>query len=221
MTKLSGPMLPPRSGGLPQQAVVLLHGYGSDGNDLIGLAPQWQDVLPDAVFIAPNGPDACKQFAAGYQWFDVSFDADRLAKRQMGVVGAAPVLVEFLGDLWSQTGIAPAQTLLVGFSQGAMMALHVGLSLPKAQQLMGIIGFSGAFLPPDGFGQDALARPPVCLVHGDSDGVVDPAHSAEADAALRAAGVDVHYHVSPGVGHGIAPDGLAYATAFIAGLPQK
>ena len=219
MTKLSGPMLPPRSGGLPQQAVVLLHGYGSDGSDLIGLAPHWQDVLPDAVFISPNGPDACKQFAAGYQWFDVSFDEDRLARRQTGVVGAAPVLVEFLDDLWAQTGIAPAQTLLVGFSQGAMMALHVGLSLP--QPLMGIIGFSGAFLPPEGFGEGQFAKPPVCLVHGDSDTVVDPAHSAEADAALRAAGVDVRYHVSPGVGHGIAPDGLGYATDFIAGLMQK
>ena len=212
-------MLPPASGGLPKQAVVLLHGYGSDGNDLIGLAPQWQAILPDAVFISPNGPDACRQFGAGFQWFDVSFDGDRLAKRQEGVVAARPVLVEFLQDLWSQSGITPENTILAGFSQGAMMALHVGLSLE--QPLMGIIGFSGALLPPDGFGSALLAKSPVCLIHGDMDEVVDPEHSADADVALRLAGYDVSYHVSEGVGHGIAADGLDFAAAFIARVAHK
>lgn len=212
-------MLPPASGGLPQQAVVLLHGYGSDGNDLIGLAPHWQGVLPDAVFIAPNGPDQCRQLAAGFQWFDVSFEGDRLASRQTGVLQARPVLSEFLDDLWSQTGIAPENTILAGFSQGAMMALHVGLSLERP--LMGIIAFSGAFLPPEGFGTAPLAKSPVCLVHGDMDQVVDAGLSAEADEALRGAGYDVAYHVSHGVGHGIAPDGLAFATAFIERVAAK
>jgi phospholipase/carboxylesterase len=219
VTKLSGPMLPPASGKAPQQAVVLLHGYGSDGQDLIGLAPHWQGVLPDAVFISPNAPEQCRQLASGFQWFDISFDADRLAKRQEGVIQARPVLVEFLDDLWAQSGIAPEHTILVGFSQGAMMALHVGLSLDKP--LMGIIAFSGAFLPPEGFGATTLARTPVCLIHGDMDEVVDPEHSADADVALRLAGYEVSYHVSEGVGHGIAPDGLEFATAFIARVAAK
>ena len=219
MTKLSGPMLPPASGGDPKQVVVLLHGYGSDGADLIGLAPYWQNVLPDALFVSPNAPEQCRQLASGFQWFDVSFEGDRLASRQMGVVNARPVLVDFLNDLWTQTGIGPEQTILAGFSQGAMMALHVGLSLP--QRLMGIIAFSGAFLPPEGFGTDALARPPVCLVHGDKDEVVDPELSADAEVALRLAGFDVSYHVSEDVGHGIAPDGLAFATEFIARIAAK
>ena len=214
MTKLSGPMLPPASGGAPKQAVVLLHGYGSDGNDLIGLAPHWQGVLPDAVFVSPNAPVQCRQLASGFQWFDVSFDGDRLARRQEGVVEARPVLVEFLEDLWRQSGIGPENTILAGFSQGAMMALHTGLSLERP--LMGIIAFSGAFLPPEGFGTRMDdARTPVCLVHGDMDDVVDPEHSADADVALRLAGYAVSYHVSPGVAHGIAPDGLAFATEFI------
>jgi phospholipase/carboxylesterase len=212
--KLSGPMLPPASGGLPKQAVVLLHGYGSDGNDLIGLAPHWQGLLPDAVFISPNAPEPCRQLAFGFQWFDIAFEGDRLASRQLGVAQARPVLVDFLEDLWGQTGILPENTLLAGFSQGAMMALHVGLSLDRP--LMGIIAFSGAFVPPEGFGGEALAKSPVCLVHGDSDDVVDPELSADADVALRLAGYDVSYHVSPGVGHGIAQDGLAFATDFIA-----
>jgi phospholipase/carboxylesterase len=219
VTKLSGPMLPPASGGTPKQAVVLLHGYGSDGNDLIGLAPHWQCILPDAVFISPNAPQACRQFGFGFQWFDVSFDGDRLARRQEGVVQARPILLEFLEDLWSQSGIAPENTILAGFSQGAMMALHTGLSLE--QPLMGIIAFSGAFLPPDGFGSATLAKTPVCLVHGDVDDVVNPEHSADADVALRLAGYDVSYHVSPGVGHGIAPDGLAFASQFIARVATK
>jgi phospholipase/carboxylesterase len=219
VTKLSGPMLPPASGQTPKQAVVLLHGYGSDGNDLIGLAPHWQGLLPDALFVSPNGPDQCRQLASGFQWFDVSFEGDRLARRQVGVMQARPVLVEFLEDLWSQTGIAPQDTILAGFSQGAMMALHVGLSLETP--LMGIIGFSGAFLPPEGFGTAPLAQSPVCLIHGDLDTVVEPQHSADADAVLRQAGYDVRYHVSRGVAHGIAPDGLAFASDFIAQISAK
>lgn len=219
MTKLSGPMLPPASGGLPRQAVVLLHGYGSDGNDLIGLAPHWQSVLPDAVFISPNAPEQCRMLPSGFQWFDVSFDGDRLARRQEGVARARPVLVEFLEDLWRQSDILPENTILVGFSQGAMMALHAGLSLDRP--LMGIVAFSGAFLPPDEFGTRPYAKSPVCLVHGDMDEVVDPEHSADADVALRLAGYDVAYHVSAGVGHGIAPDGLAFATTFIARVSEK
>lgn len=212
-------MLPPRSGAVPKQAVVLLHGYGSDGADLIGLAPAWQDVLPDAVFIAPNAPSPTRMVSSGYQWFDIDFEGDRLASRQTGVIKARPVVTEFLEDLWTQTGITPAQTILCGFSQGAMMALHVGLSLGRP--LLGVVAFAGAFLPPEGFGTDALAKPPVCLVHGDQDQVVAPEHSAEADTLLRAAGYDVRYHVSKGVGHGVSPDGLAFATAFVRQIVNK
>lgn len=219
MTKLSGPMLAPAHGGAPDSAVVLLHGYGSDGNDLIGLAPHWQGLLPGALFVSPNAPMGTPM--GGYQWFPIDWAGDRLASRQTGVVSARPVLEGFLDDLWTQTGIAPERTLLAGFSQGAMMALHVGTSLPAHQTLMGVIGFSGAFLPPDGLGSADLAQPPICLVHGDIDDVVDPNLSAEANTALAEAGFDVAYHVSRGVGHGIAPDGLAFATDFIARVSKK
>ena len=219
MTKLSGPMLLPASGTPPKQAVVLLHGYGSDGNDLIGLASHWRDMLPDALFVAPNGPAPCDGFGEGYQWFEIDFAGDRLASRQTGVLKARPILEQFLGDMWSQTGIQPEDTLLVGFSQGAMMALHVGLSLPRS--LMGIVAFAGALLPPEGFGTASFGQPPICLVHGDADSVVDPERSADAAQALEAAGYDVAYHVSPGAAHTIAPDGLAFASAFIARVAKK
>lgn len=219
MTKLSGPMLLPASGASPRQAVVLLHGYGSDGNDLIGLASHWRDALPDALFVAPNGPARCEGFGEGYQWFEIDFAGDRLASRQTGVLLARPILEQFLNDMWAQTGILPQDTLLVGFSQGAMMALHVGLSLQHT--LMGIVAFAGALLPPEGFGTTDFGQPPVCLVHGDVDTVVDPDRSADAALVLRDAGYDVAYHVSPGAGHTIAADGLEFASAFIARVAAK
>lgn len=219
MTKLSGPMLLPISGAPAKQAVVLLHGYGSDGNDLIGLAPHLQSILPDALFVAPNGPAQCDGFAGGYQWFEIDFAGDRLASRQTGVIKARPILEQFLKDMWAQTGILPENTILAGFSQGAMMSLHVGLGLETP--LMGIIAFSGAFLPPANFADPAHPKTPVCLVHGDMDDVVSPELSAEANEALVKAGYDVSYHVSRGTSHGIAPDGLEFATKFIANISRK
>ena len=214
--KLSGPMLAPKSGAAPKQLVVLLHGYGSDGQDLIGLAPAWQGVLPDALFVSPNAHEGVPGYPAGYQWFAPAMADDRLASRQLGVTLAAPVLLGFLADLWAQTGLSARDTILAGFSQGAMMALHVGLSLPD--RLMGIIAFSGSFLPPANFGAADLSKPPICIVHGDMDQMVDPALSDAANATLVAAGYDVRYHVSRGVGHGISPDGMAFATDFIASV---
>ena len=214
MTTLSGPMLAPASGGEPRQVVVLLHGYGSDGSDLIALASHWQGLLPDALFVSPNGPEVSRDNPAGYQWF--ALDLDRAESRTVGLPLARPVVVDFLKALWAQTGLTARETLLVGFSQGAMMALHVGTSLDEP--LMGIIAFSGAFVPPEGFLDGTRARPPVCIVHGDRDPVVDPALSEQAAEVLRKAGFEVNYHVDHGVGHGISPDGLAFASAFIAGV---
>ena len=214
MTKLSGPMLPPRSGGEPRQVVVLLHGYGSDGSDLIALASHWQDLLPDALFVSPNGPDATRENPLGYQWF--ALDIERAASRLTNLPGAVPVVVEFLEALWAQTGLSAADTVLVGFSQGAMMALHVGLSLKEPP--MGIIAFSGALVEPEGLADRQGAKPPVCLVHGALDGVVEPRYSAEAAEKLTALGYLVSHHVSKGVGHSIGPDGLGFASAFLGGL---
>jgi phospholipase/carboxylesterase len=214
MTTLSGPMLEPQSGEAPKQLVVLLHGYGSDGSDLISLAEHWQDLLPDALFVSPNAHEPSDGNPAGFQWFKL--DVDRIVGRIEGAELARPVVVEYLKALWKQTGLSAKDTILAGFSQGAMMALYVGTSLEEP--LWGIISFSGAFVPPEGFADGNKARPPVCLVHGDLDAVVDPKLSAEAADILRKQHYEVNYHVSHGVGHGISPDGLAFASAFIAGL---
>jgi phospholipase/carboxylesterase len=203
-------MMPSQSGSA-RQLMVLLHGYGADGQDLISLGYQWRELWPDMLFVAPNAPEACEQNPAGYQWFPLQ--TDRTIGRIAGVGNARPVLVNFLIDLWAQTAVSPANTILAGFSQGAMMALHVGTSLD--QELAAIVAFSGAFVPAEGFGSGIFARPPVALIHGDMDGTVDPDLSRQASTALAADGFDVTLHLSPGAGHGIAPDGLDFATSFL------
>ncbi|MGV3491636.1 MAG: alpha/beta hydrolase [Devosia sp.] len=209
MAKLSGPMLPPRSGGAPKQIVALLHGYGADGSDLIGLGSHWGQVLPDALFVAPNAPTPCAGNPFGFEWFPLA--VDRAAGRVEGARNAAPVIVEFLADLWAQTGLTAADTFLTGFSQGAMMSLHVGTALP--QPVAGIVAFSGAFIPADAFPQ--AEKPPIALIHGELDQVLEADLSRQAATALAAAGYDTRLHISPGTAHGIAPDGLDFATAFL------
>jgi phospholipase/carboxylesterase len=209
--KLSGPMLPPRSGNPPGQLVVLLHGYGADGNDLIDLGRRWQQALPEALFVAPNAPDPCGENPFGFQWFPL--DLNRTISRVTGAPQAREAIANFLAELWAQTGLSAGDTFLVGFSQGAMMALHVGLSLDQAP--LGIVSFSGALIPPDGFEGGLPTKPPVCLIHGELDQVVDPELSRKASLMLQIQGYDVRYHLSPGVGHGISPDGLDFATSFI------
>ena len=212
IVKLSGPLLPPRSGRPPKQVMVLLHGYGADGADLIGLGAEWGELWPDMLFVSPNAPDACERSAGGYQWFPLS--GAPIARRVEGAASARPVLVSFLMDLWAQTGLTAAETILCGFSQGAMMALHVGTSLD--QPLLAIVAFSGALIPAERFLEGRFAKPPVALIHGEVDQVVDPDLSRESAQILADAGFEARLHISPGIGHGIAPDGLQFATDFLA-----
>ncbi len=188
---------------------MILHGYGADGEDLIGLGQHWAAMMPEALFYAPNAPTRCAQNPFGYEWFPIAFDAmaESVAR---GVPIAREAVVAELGEVWSRTGLGPAETLLAGFSQGAMLALHTGLAL--GAPVMGIVSFSGALVPPPGLGN---VKPPVCLIHGDLDQVVDPRLTADAAERLRTGGFDVRVHVSRGMAHGIAPDGLDFATGFM------
>lgn len=216
---LNGPMIEPKSGEV-RQLVVLLHGYGSDGNDLIGLAPFWRDHMPDALFIAPNAPERCDINPAGFQWFPL--DVDKELSRLEGAPGARAALDLFLETLWKETGLGPAQTILLGFSQGAMMALDVGLRLKT--QPIAILSFSGALIGPDDIAREIGSRPPVCLVHGGADPVVPVVSSEMAAEQLQNLGVRVAKQIEPGVGHTITPEGLGFALAFlreaVQGVPE-
>ncbi len=215
-TRLSGPVLAPATG-KARRMMVLLHGYGSDGNDLIGLARYWQPSLPDTLFVAPNGPEKCPINPAGYQWFDL--DLNREISRLNGSKKVRPVLEEFLSGLWEQTGFGPGQTFLAGFSQGAMMALDVGLRLEE--ELMGIISFSGGLVGEDGWEKRTRVRPPVCLVHGEEDEVVPVSMSTASKKRLENVGTRVAMHLEPGLGHSISVEGLGFALAFMRQIMEE
>lgn len=212
MSVLTGPRQPPSSGDAPRQLVVLLHGYGADGNDLIGLADSFGDVLPDALFVSPHAPQRCAGNPFGYQWFPLDID-DLPGSVASGMPATGELISRYLVELWAETGLDARATFLVGFSQGAMVSLYAGLALH--QQLLGIVAFSGALFAPPGFAAGFAVKQPVCLVHGELDTVVDPAHSATAFATLREQGYNVRHHASPGLPHGISMDGLKFAAAFM------
>jgi phospholipase/carboxylesterase len=208
---LSGPVRKPASGGKPRQLVVLLHGVGADGNDLIGLAPYWAPAVPDAEFISPDAPFPCDMAPYGRQWF--SLQNRSAAALLAGVRATAPILDAFLDDALASRGLDASKMALVGFSQGTMMSLYVGLRRPKA--VAGIVGYSGALIGADTLAQEIRSRPPVLLVHGDADQIVPPQAFPLAVDGLKAAGVTVEELICPGVGHSIDEAGLRRGGEFL------
>jgi phospholipase/carboxylesterase len=208
---LSGPIRKPAAGGAPRQLVILLHGLGADGNDLIGLAPYWAPLLPEAEFLAPDAPFPCDMAPFGRQWFSLQ---DRSSVSILaGVRAAAPILDAFIDDALEGRNLEESRLALVGFSQGTMMSLYVGLRRAKA--LAGIVGFSGALIGSETLPQDIRSRPPVLLIHGDSDEIVPFQALALAEQGLKAAGVRVESLICPGLGHGIDEAGLKRGGAFL------
>jgi phospholipase/carboxylesterase len=203
---IDGPRVTPATGRDPRSIVILAHGYGSNGEDLIGLVPYWRQALPDAVFIAPNAPEPCRDAPGGYQWWPV-WSADRTA----GVRSAAPVLDAFIDSELARYSLTDDRLALVGFSQGAMLALHVALR--RERTMAGVTGYSGMLIDADE--AEIRSRPPVLLVHGDADPMVPIAAFHHAVAALKRLGVGVASHVSRGVGHSIDMDGLKLGEAFL------
>jgi phospholipase/carboxylesterase len=208
---LSGPQRPPLAGGRPRRLVILLHGLGADGNDLIGLARYWAPFLPDALFLSPNAPFPCDLAPYGFQWFS-SQDKSPEA-RLAGVRAVAPILDGFIEDALAQNGLQAGDLALVGFSQGTMMALYVGLR--RETPVAGILGYSGRLVAPDLLSQELRSRPRVFLAHGTEDPLLPFASLAEAAAALTSLEVPVETLVCPGLGHAIDEAGLARGGAFL------
>lgn len=209
-TLLDGPRRVPASGKAADSLIIFLHGYGSNGDDLIGLAPYWDKLLPGAAFVSPHAPQRLANMDSAYQWFPLtSMDPQLIAASARA---AAPVLNNFIISEMARHAVGPDRTVLVGFSQGTMMALHVGLAWPGA--FAGIIGFSGALVGFDG----AASKPPVLLVHGDQDDRVPYGASVSAVSTLKAAGVDARLHTSPRLAHSIGMDGLQAAAGFLTSI---
>ncbi len=200
--------------GSTNSLVVFVHGYGADGSDLLSLAPSLASVLPDTKFVAPNAPHRCTANPMGFEWFPIPWiDRSSEARSLRGLYRSADIFGEWLDQIIEGSGVTPECTVLFGFSQGTMMSLHHGLR--REATLAGIVGFSGRLMVPETLQSEKRSKPPILLVHGDIDTVVPPSEMPVVQQALSDAGLDVDTHVSRGMGHGIAPDGLGRAVQFI------
>ncbi len=208
---LDGPRFGPAAGGATRELVVLLHGYGSDGNDLISLAPLLGQALPNAAFVSPHAPFPCEMAPMGRQWFSLENIDD--AARYSGAESVRPMLDSFLDSELKAHGVTESRLSLLGFSQGAMMALHTALRRP--QTIAGVVGFSGRLIGAEHLDRDLRTKPLCLLVHGGSDPVVPAQLLGEAVQALQAAGLSVDYALRPGLGHSIDEEGLRRAVAFL------
>ncbi|MFO1128478.1 MAG: prolyl oligopeptidase family serine peptidase [Rhodospirillales bacterium] len=209
---LDGPRILPEGGARPDRLVVFLHGIGADGNDLIGLAPLYHGLFPRAAFVAPNAPFPYDLAPFGYMWF--SLQDFHPTTRWDGVRAAQPALEAFLAAELARHQLAPETLILIGFSQGAMMALHVGLRTAVAPAA--ILSHSGILVGAEHLADEIRVRPPVLLTHGADDDVLPAAALSMAEIALQAAGVPVEAHVLPGLGHGIDENTLRLAFSFLA-----
>ncbi len=211
MTNLDGPRLAPASGGPAASLVVFLHGYGADGNDLIDIGRMLAPVLPETAFVSPHAPEPCSEMPVGRQWFPLASADPHLLRER--VRAAAPALDVFLDAELAAHGLADDRLALVGFSQGTMMALHVGPR--RAGGMAGIVGYSGLLAGPEDLPAELCHRPPVLLVHGAADAVIPAIALTAAARALGDAGFAVETHVRPGLQHGIDQQGLALGAGFL------
>ena len=201
----------PASGGKAKQLVIILHGWGADGYNLIDLADLFARALPDAHFIAPNAPFVCEANPYGFQWFSL---LDRQPQHMLaGANKAADLLNEFIDEQLKELSLDNSKLALVGFSQGTMTALHVALR--RTPQIAAVAGFSGALVGAEVLAKEITARPPICLIHGDMDEVVPYASLAHATAALKQHGCSVEPHTRPFLGHSIDMEGMAIVAEFL------
>lgn len=195
-------------------AVVFLHGYGADGADLLGLADPLGQHLPNTAFYAPDAPERSVNNPMGYQWFPIPWlDGSSEEQAKASMARSIPLINDFLDKVLADEGLTPDRLVVIGFSQGTMMALHV---LPRrAEPVAGIIGFSGRLLVPELLADEVKVKPPVLLIHGDQDPMVPFEDMGLAGEALQQNGFTVYGHVMKGTGHGISPDGLGVALSFL------
>ncbi|WP_138471319.1 alpha/beta hydrolase [Poseidonocella sp. HB161398] len=211
--KLKVGRVEPQSGET-KTVIAFLHGYGANGADLLGLSQPLAPHLPDTLFLAPDAPEPCAGSPMGFQWFPIPWiDGSSEAAARAGMEKAVEDVQAFIGDVLEETGVSPENFYLFGFSQGTMLSLHAAPR--RVPQIGGVVGFSGRLLQPEALAAEAVSKPPVMLIHGDADEVVPYAALGEAGDVLGQAGFQVYAHTMKGTGHGIDPEGLGVALAFL------
>jgi phospholipase/carboxylesterase len=208
---LSGPSFGPAAGGKAEKLVVFLHGWGANGADLIGLAPHFARSLPTTLFVSPDAPFPCDANPAGLQWF--SFADNSQTQLIAGARLAASLVTAFLDEQQAELGLTDADTVLIGFSQGAMLALQVALRMKR--HLAGVIAYSGVLIAAETLKEEITSKPPVLLVHGERDSVVPPQASQVAQQFLTHSGLDAKLLMRPMLAHGIDEEGLRQGLAFL------
>jgi phospholipase/carboxylesterase len=211
MITLTGPQRKPASGKKPRQLVILLHGLGSDGNDLIELAPEFADILPDAQFLSPNAPFPCDMAPYGYQWFSLQDRSE--GSILSGVREATPILNHYVDTALAEHQLTDKDVAFIGFSQGTMMALHVALRRPSP--CAAVLGYSGALIAPSLLTTECQSKPSIMLFHGDYDTVVPISALDSALHALKSVDVPVKHHISKGLAHGIDQQGIKLGKKFL------
>ncbi len=211
LVNLSGPRVELPVGQQVKSLMIICHGYGSNGYDLISLVPHMQPSFAGGVFSAPNAPEACMGAPGGYQWFPLQQLS--VKERLDGTLKAAPILDQFIDQELERYSLQDKDLILAGFSQGTMMALHAGLR--RKNTIKGILGFSGSMSLPENWQNEITSKPPIQLIHGDRDQVLPLSHMKDAEKALLSAGLDVKCHISKGIEHSIGPCGLNQALGFL------
>ncbi len=201
----------PQTGSPPKRLVIMLHGLGADGKDLIGLAPYFAGSLPDTLFLSPDAPFPCDMAPYGRQWFSLqSWAHDAILQ---GIQEASPILDHFIDKALKKHGLDDSNLALVGFSQGTMMSLYTG---PRRKNtIAGILGYSGALVWEQEIDSAKLNKPPVCLIHGDADNVVPLLAYNKAREMLEKSGFKVTGGVTKGLMHSIDEDGIETGAAFL------
>ncbi len=213
MKRLDGPFLLPKSGTTARQLVIFLHGYGANGADLIDIGNEWADGLPDAAFVSPNAPEVCDMSPSGFQWFPIRAVDRALIERERPAAAVAPVLNAFIDAEIERWKVTEDKVAVVGFSQGAMMAMY---TMPRrTKPCAGVIGYSGLIVNGDELKAENIAKMPILAIHGDADEIVPPENLTGVEQAFASAGFNVETVLRPGLGHGIDQFGLQRGLRFL------
>ncbi len=201
----------PLSKNKPRQVIILCHGYGGDGKDISALAINWQRFLPDAIFLCPNAPEVCVVNPQGYQWFDLTSEKKEIILEKSLI--AEEKLNTFLDQVFDNFQLEPSSIALVGFSQGCMIGIQVGLK--KKEQINCLIGYSGKVINQKHLSDNINSKPKMFLMHGANDTIVPPTHLLEAKEYLKNHGINVRTKMFKNCEHKIPMEGSSLGLAFL------